>query len=103
MIGPDLGPGIEQRHQFTGLRIKARDIRSFAAIAGKARQREILGVRPSPMLFRNNVVDFERRKASMLGDAAVFTSLPGSVANELSQVGSNVCLRHSAQPAWSRT
>ena len=76
---------LEESHHFARNRIKPRQIGAFEAIAVAASQCQVRQVGCAPVLFGNDVIDFEGEDRSLDRQAAILTAVARSLANCFSQ------------------
>ena len=83
MLNPSVGAGMEQSHEETGVRIEARKIGAFLAVAEVTGQREIVNLVSAAVLFRYDVLDVKREiRIDTLVNPAILATLIRACPNE---------------------
>jgi len=89
VIVPEILPRVEKRCQRPGEWIDGCEIGAFVAIAEMACEREIVCIRFSAVLTRDDVIDMEAEEWFVfLGDAAILAPPIGPFFEPLAQLGS---------------
>ena len=90
MSWPDIIPWMEKRSYSPGFRIDSREVWPFLPIASPAGESQIVGLRQSSVLFRNNMLDMEGPRECRFWKAAVLAEA-GSAAPNLACEIVHVC------------
>jgi hypothetical protein len=99
MFEPTVMPGIKQWHNLASNRIDTSQVRAFAKIAAVTGKGKIAGIVGPTMLARYDVLDVMCKGRTILRKEAIFTTIPGSVADQYPRrrfhryVASESCLR----------
>jgi hypothetical protein len=75
---PPLTSRIEESRQPATLRVDPGDVRAFVEIVVRAREGEVFVCRLTPMLFGDDVIDWESEFGDISWDLAVFATISGS-------------------------
>jgi hypothetical protein len=84
-VDPPLGPGIEQRHRLSRLRILPLHVRPFTRVAMRARQREIRHLCPSALGSGQDMVNLKATNLELRGQLTVFTAIARTFDHRVSQ------------------
>jgi hypothetical protein len=57
VIRPAIAPGVEEQSNLSIIGVDARQVWTFVEIAAMARQRQIIGIVGTAVLFRDNMFD----------------------------------------------
>ena len=76
---------MEEGYQFSAGGIDTCQIGALAEIASVARQRQVVGFVGTAVLFGDNVLDVVRQRTVLLGEQAVFTTIPRPPPNEIAR------------------
>jgi hypothetical protein len=85
VVDPPLGPGIEQRHCLSRLRILPIHVRPLPRVAMRARQREIRYLCQSTPGSGQDMVDLEATNLELRGQLTVFTAIARTFDHRISQ------------------
>src|SRR5207253_240962 len=70
-------------------RVDARQVRAFTVVAEETGEGQVSGRRRAAVLSGNDVVDLEGDLIKLLGHAAVFAAVPGTLPDQALDVGSH--------------
>lgn len=98
MLVPVVLPWMKQSRERAGFRVQSGKIRSFAQIAVMTGERKIVGSIGTPMLSREDVLDVENERLTLLWQGAILAVIVRAAADELAE-GSV----HQPALAWVRT
>src|SRR4051812_18179595 len=97
MVGPRIGPRVEQLLQQVSLRVVSRHIARLVDIARQARQREVVESGLPVVFLCTDVVELKRSTVEPLRHLAVFTAALRLIPDSLAKIRHWLCRRATAQ------